>query len=135
MESFFRIKTFKSLKEVMESFFNGKNFKGPKKVTGSFSTIKNLKSRKAVIELILNFKSFKSRKKLTESFFTGHASLSFHIFFLSGFSFTDNDDSQGSREGRGPSFILLYHFHRLTNIQALIWNFGWLSLYMTITYF
>ena len=108
MESFFRIKTSKSLKEVMESFFNGKNFKGPKKVTGSFFTIKNLKSRKAVVEFILNFKSFKSRKKLTESFFTGHASLNFHMFFtIRVFLFTDNDDSQGSREGRGPSFILL----------------------------
>ena len=116
----------------MESFFNGKNFKGPKKVTGSFFTIKNLKSRKAVVEFILNFKSFKNRKKLTESFFTGHASLSFHIFFLSGFSFTDNDDSQGSRGGRGPSFILLYHFHPLTNIQTFICNF---ACEMTITYF
>ena len=33
---FFKIKTFKSLKEVMESFFNIKNFKSPKKVTESF---------------------------------------------------------------------------------------------------
>ena len=32
MESFFKIKIFKSLKEVMESFFNIKNFKSRTKV-------------------------------------------------------------------------------------------------------
>ena len=32
---------------------------------------------------------------------------------LSGFSLTDSNDAQDSRrrEGRGPSFILLFHFH------------------------
>ena len=32
-------------------------------------------------------------------------------------------------EGRGPSFIPLYHFHRLMNIQTFICNFAcrWLS--------
>ena len=34
-------------------------------------------------------------------------------------------------EGRGPSFIPLYHFHRLTNIQTFICNF---ACEMTITY-
>ena len=33
MESFFKIKTFKGLEEVMESFFGIKNFKSRKKVT------------------------------------------------------------------------------------------------------
>ena len=42
MESFFKIKTFKSLKEKMESFFNGKNFKSPKKVMVSFLVLKTL---------------------------------------------------------------------------------------------
>ena len=63
MESFFKINTFKSLKEVMESFFNVKNFKNPKKVMESFFSIKN----------------FKGCKKVTASFFSGQASLSFHM--------------------------------------------------------
>ena len=33
---------------------------------------------------------------------------------------------------RGPSFISLYHFHPLTNIQTFICNF---TCEMTITYF
>ena len=33
MESFFKIKIFKGLEEVMESFFGIKNFKSRKKVT------------------------------------------------------------------------------------------------------
>ena len=37
-----------------------------------------------------------------------------------------------AREGRGPSFIPLYHFHPLTNIQIFICNF---ACEMTITYF
>ena len=57
----------------------------------------------------------------------------FLVFFLSGFSFTETDDSQDSRErkGGGTSFISLYHFHLLTNIQAFICNF---TCEMTITY-
>ena len=39
MKSFLKIKTFKSLKEVMESFFGIKNFKT---VMMSFFSIKNL---------------------------------------------------------------------------------------------
>ena len=35
-------------------------------------------------------------------------------------------------EGRGPSFIPLYHFHPLTNIETFICNF---SYEMTITHF
>ena len=45
-------------------------------------------------------------------------------FFLSGFSFTHTDGSQDSRGREGPSFILLYHFHLLTNIQTFICNFA-----------
>ena len=77
-ESFFNIKTFKSLKEVMELFLNVKNFKSPKQVMksffgiknfktvmASFFRIKNFKSRKAVVEFSFSFKSFKSRQKVT----------------------------------------------------------------------
>ena len=42
--SFFKIKTFKSLKEVMEPFLNVKNFKCPKKAMESLFGIKNLES-------------------------------------------------------------------------------------------
>ena len=54
------------------------------------------------------------------------------FFFLSGFSFTDTDDSQDRRGRGGSSFIPLYHFHPLTNIQTFICNF---ACEMTITYF
>ena len=43
-ESFFKIKTFKSLKEVMELFVNVKNFKSPKQVMESFFGIKNFET-------------------------------------------------------------------------------------------
>ena len=56
MESFFKIKTLKSFKEVMEAFFGIKNFKSHKKVVESFFSISNFKS-----------------KKVMESFFSGHA--------------------------------------------------------------
>ena len=78
-ESFFNIKTFKSLKDVMVSFFSIGNLKNHKKVMGSFFGIKNFKSRKAEMEFSLSFKSFKRRKKVSESFLSGHASLSFHM--------------------------------------------------------
>ena len=42
------------------------------------------------------------------------------FFFYQGFSFTDTDDSQDSRGREGTSFIPLYHFHPLTNIQIFI---------------
>ena len=40
-ESLFKIKTFKSRKEVMQLFLNVKNFKSPKQVMKSFFSIKN----------------------------------------------------------------------------------------------
>ena len=40
-KSFFKMKTFKSLTDVMEPFLNVKNFKSPKKVMESFFGIKN----------------------------------------------------------------------------------------------
>ena len=60
----------------MESFFDIKNFKT---VMLSFYSIKNFKSRIAVIEFFLSFRSCKSRKKMTDSYFSGHALLSFHM--------------------------------------------------------
>ena len=39
-------------------------------------------------------------------------------YILSGFSFTDTDDSQDSREKESSNFIPLYHFHLLTSSQA-----------------
>ena len=45
----------------------------------SFFSIKNFKSGKIVMEFFLSFNSFKSREKVSKSFFSGHASLIFHI--------------------------------------------------------
>ena len=57
-----------------------------------------------------------------------------NFFSLSWLSFIDTDDSQDSkgREGWGPFFIPLYHFHPLSNIETFVCNF---SCKMTITYF
>ena len=62
-DSFFKIKTFKSLKEVMESSCIMNNFQT---VMVSLFSIKNFKSHKKVKESFFN--NFKSRKKVTESF-------------------------------------------------------------------
>ena len=43
-ESFFKSKTFKSLKEVIEPFLGVRNFKSPKEVMESFFGIKNIKT-------------------------------------------------------------------------------------------
>ena len=66
-ESFFKIKTFKSLKEVMDTFLNVRNFKSPKKVMEPSFGIKNFKTVMLFFFRIQNFN--KSRKKATESFF------------------------------------------------------------------
>ena len=56
-----------------------------------------------------------------------------HIFFfLSGFSSQTLTIHKTAGEGRGPSFIPLYHFHPLTNIETFVCNF---ACEMTITYF
>ena len=46
-----------------------------------------------------------------------HRTFCENCFFLSGFSFTDTDDSQDSRWRDGTIFIHLFHFYPLTNIQ------------------
>ena len=52
--------------------------------------------------------------------------------FLSGFFSQTLTFHRTAGEGRGPSFIPLFHFHPLTNIETFICNF---ACEMTITYF
>ena len=54
------------------------------------------------------------------------------FFFYQGFLSRTLTTHRTVREGGGPSFISLYHFHPLTNIQTFICNF---PREMTITYF
>ena len=56
----------------------------------------------------------------------------FFLIFLSGFSSQTLTIHRTAGEGRGPSFIPLFHFHPLTNIETFIFNF---ACEMTITYF
>ena len=44
----------------------------------------------------------------------------YYIFFLSGFSFTDTQDSHDSRETKRTIFISLYYFHSHTNIHRIL---------------
>ena len=74
MESFFKIKAFKSLEEVIVFFFNIKNIKSRKKVMQPL----NFKSHKKAMESFFGIKNFENRKKVTESFFSDYASLSFY---------------------------------------------------------
>ena len=46
------------------------------------------------------------------------------FFFLSGFSSQTLTIHRTEGEGRAPSFIPLYHFHPLTNIETFICNFA-----------
>ena len=54
------------------------------------------------------------------------------FFFYQGFLSRTLTTHRTAGEGRGPSFIPLYHSHPLTNIQTFICNF---TCEMTITYF
>ena len=56
----------------------------------------------------------------------------FFFFFYQGFFSRTLATHRTAGEGRGPSFIPLYYFHPLTNIQTFICNF---VCEMTITYF
>ena len=53
-------------------------------------------------------------------------------FFLSGFLSQTLIIYRTAREGMGPAFIPLFHFHLLTNIETFICN---LACEMTISYF
>ena len=79
MEFFFNIKNFKSHEKVIESFSALINWKVGRKWRGPFFSIINFKSHKAVMEFLLRCRSFMSRKNVTEFFFSGNASLSFHM--------------------------------------------------------
>ena len=54
------------------------------------------------------------------------------FFFYQGFLLQTLTTHRATGEGRGPSFIPLYHFQPLTNIQTFICNF---ACETTITYF
>ena len=108
IKSLFKIKTLKSLKDVVMSFFNIKNFKSRKKMMEFFFSIKIFKSHKKMMESFFGFKNFEtmtkslfsindfksreavmesfwvleSRKKVTESFFKDHASSSFYMMHI-----------------------------------------------------
>ena len=79
----------KGLKLKVRKFFGANSYvcKSYRGKTGPFCTptplrhsiLNIVKSLKAVMEFFPSFKSFKSRKKVTESFFSGHASLSFQM--------------------------------------------------------
>ena len=56
----------------------------------------------------------------------------FVFFFYQDFLSQTLTTHRTAGEGRGPSFIPLYHFHPLTNIQTFICNF---ARGMTIIYF
>ena len=47
-----------------------------------------------------------------------------YFFFYQGFLSQTLTIHRTAGEGRGPSFIPLYHFHPLTNIETLICNFA-----------
>ena len=47
-----------------------------------------------------------------------------HFFFCQGFLSRTQSTHRTAGEGRRPSFIPLYHYHPLTNIQAFICNFA-----------
>ena len=55
-----------------------------------------------------------------------------YFFFLSGFSSQTLTIHRTAGEGKGPSFIPLYHFHPPTNVETFICNF---AFEMTIRYF
>ena len=55
-----------------------------------------------------------------------------YMYFRSEFSSQTLTIHRTVGEGRGPSFIPLYHFHSLTNIETFICNS---ACEMTITYF
>ena len=58
--------------------------------------------------------------------------VAFFFFFYQGFLSWTMTTHRTAGEGRGPSFIPLYHFHPLTNIQTFSCDF---ACEMIITYF
>ena len=62
----------------------------------------------------------------------GQYCIGIYIFFYQGFLSQTLAIHRTAREDRRPSFIPLYHFHRLTNIETFISNF---ACEITIMYF
>ena len=60
------------------------------------------------------------------------------FFFLSGFSFTYTDNSQDSREGRGPSYSILKlppaHEHSDIYLQLCTWDDYHIFLFATLVF-
>ena len=73
------LKTLRIVRKWWNSFSALITLKVVRKWRIPFFSIKNVNFRKAVMEFFLSFRSFKSGKKVTESFFSGHTSLSFHM--------------------------------------------------------
>ena len=76
-------------------------------------------------------KSFYVTAQKNEEILNGKLHI-FDYFFYQGFLSRTLTTHRTAWEGRGPSFIPLYHFHPLTNIQTIICNF---AREMAITYF
>ena len=77
MELFLNVKNFKSPKQVMKSFFCIKNFNT---VMVSFAELKSLRVARQWWSSLLVLKALRAVESDRNSFFfSGHASLSFHI--------------------------------------------------------
>ena len=87
-------------------------------------------SRKPDIDEIIFNQSHPNGKKIHALNRKAYSNKTF--FFHQGFLSRTLTTHRTAGEGRGPSFIPLYHFHPLTNIQTFICNF---ACEMTITYF
>ena len=79
----------------------------------------------------LNCWIFRSSNNFFIIFFT-YIKMSKDFFFFQGFLWRTLTTHRTAGEGRGPSFIPLYHFHSLTNIHTFICNS---ACEMTIKYF
>ena len=77
MELFLNVKTFKGPKQVMKSFFGIKNCKT---VMAYFSELKTLRVVRQWLSFLSILKALRAiRSNRNSFFFSGHASLSFHI--------------------------------------------------------
>ena len=65
----------------------------------------------------LNLHRYGVLAEISLFYFSFQFKLKLIYFFLSGFSFTDTDDSQDSRVKEGTIFFPLYNLHPLTNVQ------------------
>ena len=82
---------------------------------------------------VVKIPSFDPHKKSNQWLFTGNSAFVFvfvFVFFYQDFLSQTLTTHRTAGKGRGPSFIQLYHFHPLTNIQIFICNF---ACEMTIT--